>query len=308
MNGQRCADATLTARKSGADARNRRCHTMTTLELIANLLGAAIVLLLPLEIYVLWCRGQFNRARWMEMLASISPFLPTLLTGTVVLAFISALYFGAAALTPMTIPTNPFTIVLCVLLVDFCYYWDHRAGHQNRLYWAISHSVHHSSHQYDQTTGLRVSFIDGFLSPWFYLPAVLLGFEPALVLASLLFILGWQQWLHTELVGKLPLLDGWLNTPSNHRVHHGVQPQYLDRNFGAVLMVWDRLFGTYAAEVEPVRYGLTDPIASANPLKVHLCEALRLWRALRSARGWRLRLALLWHRPGWSPSSESAPL
>jgi sterol desaturase/sphingolipid hydroxylase (fatty acid hydroxylase superfamily) len=183
------------------------------------------------------------------------------------------------------------------------YYWDHRAAHRNRAYWALAHSVHHSSPQFDQTTGLRVSFVDGFVSPWFYVPVVLAGFDPLLVGGCLAVIIGWQQWLHTEAIDRLPWLDPWLNTPSNHRVHHGVQARYQDVNYGAILMLWDRAFGTYVAESprEPRRYGITHPIASTHPLEVHLAEARRLWRDLAATPDWRTRLARLWHAPDWRP-------
>lgn len=264
-------------------------------------LSAAIVAMLPIELWRLWRRGRLDRSRFLEMLASSSPLLPTLAVGGVVSAFIVALFGLAAGLAPWSIPVTWWSALLVLLAVDFMYYWDHRVGHENRLVWAVAHSVHHSSPQFDQTTALRVSFVDGFTSPWFYVPVLLIGFDPHLVAACFLFILGYQQWLHTELIGKLPWLDGWLNTPSNHRVHHGVQPQYQDRNYGAVLMVWDRLFGTYASEDAPVRYGVTHPIGSSNPVRVHVHEARRLWRDLRGTPRWSDRLRRLWHRPGWNP-------
>jgi len=260
----------------------------------------ALLPMLPWELWRRWRAGQLNAASAREMLASASPLLPNLLTGGLVLAFIAALFNAAANLQLTAIPTTPLSALLCLLLVDFLYYIDHRCGHRVRAYWAISHSVHHSSPQYDQTTGLRVSFIDGFLSPWFYLPAILIGFDPWLVAACLGFILGYQQWLHTEAIGRLPWLDGWLNTPSNHRVHHGSQAQYLDKNYGAVLMIWDRMFGSYQPEVEAVRYGLTEAIGSSHPVRVHLHEALRLLRDLNQTGDWRTRWLLLWKPPGWS--------
>jgi sterol desaturase/sphingolipid hydroxylase (fatty acid hydroxylase superfamily) len=140
-------------------------------EWAATLFGAVIVLMLPLELWRLY-RARANRRRWLELLASASPLLPTLLMGGVVASFIIALYGGAAALAPWTIPTTPFTVFLTLVAVDFLYYWDHRCAHENRTYWALAHSVHHSSPHFDQSTALRVSFVDGFISPWFYLPLV----------------------------------------------------------------------------------------------------------------------------------------
>jgi sterol desaturase/sphingolipid hydroxylase (fatty acid hydroxylase superfamily) len=257
------------------------------LGLAGALLSALIVVLLPAEIWRRWRAGRLSRAVVLEMLASASPLIPTVLLGGVVLAFIGMLYASCAQLAPWQIPTNAWSATVAVLLVDFLYYWDHRSAHRFRPYWAIAHSVHHSSTQYDQTIGLRISFVDGFISPWFYVPAVLIGFDPLLVLAALGLILGYQQWIHTETVGKLRWFDGWLNTPANHRVHHGVQAQYIDKNFGAVLIIWDRMFATYEPEVEPVRYGLSKPIGSSHPWQVHTKELSRLLADLNQARNWR---------------------
>ena len=264
-------------------------------------LSALFIVFLPVELWRRRRQGRLDRRSIREMLASASPLLPTLLTAPLVLAFIVGLYATARAITPLRIPTNGFTAALALVLVDFCYYWDHRAAHRVRAYWAISHSVHHSSWQYDQTTALRISFVDGFLSPWFYLPVVLIGFDPLLVGTCFGLILAYQQWLHTESIGRLGWLDAVFNTPSNHRAHHAIQPQYIDRNYGAVLMVWDHLFGTYVREEEASIYGLTEQIDSAHPWRVHAAEALKLWRELQHADSWRIRWALLWKPPGWVP-------
>lgn len=276
-----------------------------TLEMLATALSALFVVFLPLETWRRHRAGRLDRRSVREMLASASPLLPTLLAGPLVLAFIAALYGLAHALTPLRLPVDWGTAALALLLVDFLYYWDHRAAHRVRAYWAIGHSVHHSSWQYDQTTAFRISFVDGFISPWFYLPAVLLGFHPMLVVACLGLVLAYQQWLHTESVGRLGWLDAIFNTPSNHRAHHAVQPQYIDRNYGAVLIVWDRLFGTYVREDEAPIYGLTEQIGSAHPWRVHAAEALKLWRDLRRTPRWRDRWRMLWHPPGWVPRPQA---
>jgi sterol desaturase/sphingolipid hydroxylase (fatty acid hydroxylase superfamily) len=252
-----------------------------SMDLIAFLLGAVGFVLFPIEMWQRWRRGRLSRSTVKEMAASASPFVGTLLFTTITTSFILVVWRAASVVSPFAIPTTWYTALLALLLVDFLYYIDHRAGHRVRLYWATAHSVHHSSPQYDQTTGLRVSFLDGFISPWFYVPAVFIGFDPLLVGSCFGVILLYQQWLHTESIGKLRWFDGWLNTPSNHRVHHGTQPEYLDKNYGAVLMIWDRMFGTYEPERAPVSYGLTDQINSVNPLVVHTAEAVRMIQVLR---------------------------
>jgi sterol desaturase/sphingolipid hydroxylase (fatty acid hydroxylase superfamily) len=265
-------------------------------ELLAAALSAAILIMLPIE---LWRnRRTLNRAAWKEMAASAGVLLPALATSGVVVAFITVLWGSAHALTPWRIPTNGWSALLCLLLVDFLFYWDHRTAHRVRGLWAVAHSVHHSSPRYDQTTGLRVSFVDGFTSPWFYLPAVLIGFDPLLVAAAFGLMLAYQQWLHTETIGRLGWFDRVFNSPANHRVHHGSQDVYLDKNYGGILILWDRLFGTWEPEREQPVYGLTTPIGSSHLWTVHTAEALSLWRDLKAARCWRDRLRLVIAPPG----------
>ena len=256
-------------------------------------LAGAFVVFLPIELWRLARVRRLDRGVIREMLLSSAPLLPTLAMSGVTVSFITALYTWTASLRPWALPATPFSAVVCVVLVDFLYYVDHRAGHRVRAYWALAHSVHHSSPRYDQTTGFRVSFVDGFISPWFYLPAVLVGFSPELVAASLGLIIGYQQWLHTESIGKLGWFDRVFNSPSNHRVHHGSQAQYLDKNYGAILIIWDRIFGTYEPEREPPVYGLTQPLVTANPVTIHVAEAVRLGHALKGSRSLRERVALL---------------
>jgi sterol desaturase/sphingolipid hydroxylase (fatty acid hydroxylase superfamily) len=151
--------------------------------------------------------------------------------------------------------------------------------------WAWYHSVHHSAEHYDQTVGARITFLEHLINLPTLLFAsiqVLVGLHPAVVLLATGLVVSYQQWIHTETIGRLPWLDGWLNTPSNHRVHHGSNAAYLDANYGGILMVWDRLFGTYVPEGEPVRYGLVHPIASDHPLEVHFGLIPRWWAYVRA--------------------------
>jgi sterol desaturase/sphingolipid hydroxylase (fatty acid hydroxylase superfamily) len=256
------------------------------------LLGAALFLILPVELFRQHRAQTLTRQSWLEMFANISTLVPAIIVGGVVTAFIIWLFSSASALAPWHLPVNIWTALAAIILVDAVYYVDHRIGHRMRLMWAVSHSVHHSSPLFNQTTGVRISFIDGFISPWYYTVVVLMGFDPLLVAAAFGFNLGYQQWIHTEVIGKLGWFDCWFNSPSNHRVHHGSQRQYLDKNYGGILMLWDRLFGTYEPEGEPVIYGLTEPIGSVNPWRVHFEEATRLvrkFRHLKTARAkWRL--------------------
>jgi len=169
------------------------------------------------------------------------------------------------------IPINIYTWIIAVLLADFSYYWMHRIEHKVRFLWAI-HSVHHSSTEFDLTTGLRLSWLESLFEWMFFIPIVLLGFDMVQVLVSLLIVVAYQTWIHTENIGKLGWLDRIFNTPSAHRVHHGANPQYIDKNFGGILMIWDKLFGTYQAEDEKVSYGLTKNIGTSNPIVINFHE------------------------------------
>jgi sterol desaturase/sphingolipid hydroxylase (fatty acid hydroxylase superfamily) len=207
---------------------------------------------------------------------------------------------------------NPISFVALFLGLEFFYYWHHRASHRVRWFWA-SHCVHHSPNELTLAAALRLGWtvqLSG--AALFFAPLVWLGFSPLAVLAALAMNLLYQFWLHATWIPKLGLLELVFNTPSSHRVHHGSNPVYLDRNFGGVLIVFDRLFGTYSPERadEPPRYGLTVPLATHNPLRIELHEWFALGRDLAAARNWRERLAALFGppRPSASLAKPSAVL
>ncbi len=149
--------------------------------------------------------------------------------------------------------------------IDFFYYWFHRASHEVNFLWA-AHIVHHQSEEYNLSVALRQSAVQQFLGAPFYWPLALLGVPPMMFLALDAFDTLYQFWIHTRTIGRLGFLDAVLNTPSNHRVHHGSNAKYIDRNHGGVLIVWDRLFGTFQREEEEPAYGVTRPLANWNPL------------------------------------------
>jgi sterol desaturase/sphingolipid hydroxylase (fatty acid hydroxylase superfamily) len=144
-----------------------------------------------------------------------------------------------------------------------------------------------------------------FLGLFFFAPMALAGFSPEMVLIAGAINLLYQYWIHTETMDRLGLLEWVLNTPSHHRVHHGVNPQYLDRNYGSILIVWDRLFGTFEAEVEKPVYGLTKNIESHNPLWIAFHEYVAIARDLGRARTWGSRFGYLFRFPGWRPAAEA---
>ncbi len=166
------------------------------------------------------------------------------------------------------IPINLFTLILTFLAVEFVYYWYHRWSHEIPFLWAIHHT-HHSSMWFNLTAAGRLNWIGKFTSVLFYVPLVLIGFLPELISLSLAISLLYQFLLHTELIGKLGFLEGkFFNTPSAHRVHHGSNKQYLDKNYGGMLILWDRIFKTYIPEKEKVTYGVTTGFMGHNPLVI----------------------------------------
>jgi sterol desaturase/sphingolipid hydroxylase (fatty acid hydroxylase superfamily) len=189
---------------------------------------------------------------------------------------------------------------------EFCYYWYHRTSHTVRWFWA-THAVHHSPNEISFATAYRLGWTGKLTgTPLFFLPLVLLGFSPLMVLAAVGINLLYQFWLHADWIPKLGYLEWVLNTPSHHRVHHASNPEYLDANYGGVVIVFDRLFNTCREEREdlPCRYGLVNPVTSYNPLRIALFEWQALLSDLGRARNWRERFGYLFGPPGWSPDGQ----
>jgi sterol desaturase/sphingolipid hydroxylase (fatty acid hydroxylase superfamily) len=162
------------------------------------------------------------------------------------------------------LPLNGWVFAITFVAADFCYYWFHRISHEIKVFWAF-HLIHHSSKWMNFTTAYRLNWFSALITPYFFIPIVLLGLPPLYVAISFSVNLIFQLFLHTEAVGKIPFVEGIIDTPSAHRVHHGSNPVYIDKNYGGVLMIWDRMFGTYQAETEPVEYGITTGFVSHNP-------------------------------------------
>lgn len=193
--------------------------------------------------------------------------------------------------------------VACFFAEDLSYYWFHRISHERRWFWA-SHVVHHSSAHYNLSTALRQSWTGLLGLTWlFWLPLILIGFPPAMVAFFSSLSLVYQFWIHTETIERLGPLEWVLNTPSHHRVHHAVNPRYLDANYAGVLIIWDRMFGTFVAEraEDPPRYGIIHPLQSFNPIRIAFHEWAGLARDVWSAKNWRARFGYLFGPPGWSP-------
>lgn len=201
-----------------------------------------------------------------------------------------------------------WSFVLLFLTLEFFYYWLHRFGHRVRWFW-VTHSVHHTSNDLNIWTSYRIGWTSRLMSNYIVLaPIVLLGFQPRAVFAGYSLILGYQFWIHAAWIPKLGFLEGIINTPSAHRVHHGGNVEYLNANYGAVLLIFDRLFNTYRAERAdvPVRYGLAQPLYSYNPLRIAFDQLIPMVRDVLKARSLREAVKLIFGPPEWRPQSTEA--
>ncbi len=191
---------------------------------------------------------------------------------------------------------------------EISYYCFHRTSHECRLFWA-SHVVHHSSQRYNLSTALRQTWTGSFMGFIFWLWLPLVGFRPIQIMTMQAISLLYQFWIHTELVRSMGPLEAVMNTPSHHRVHHGANPKYIDRNHGGTLVVWDRLFGTFEAEdpADAPRFGLTHNIATYNPFRIAFHEWVDMARDVRRAPGWRNKLLYVFGRPGWRHDGAAPP-
>ena len=210
--------------------------------------------------------------------------------------YVSALsFFHQFAL--FEIPTNWWTLAVCIVVADFAYYWEHRFSHRVALAWA-THTVHHSSPHFNISVAYRFGPMDALWPVFFHVPIVLLGFDPFAVIFAEAFVLLYQTVLHTEIIGKLPKpIEAIFNTPSHHRVHHGSNEAYIDKNYGGMFIIWDRIFGTFAEEKEKVVFGITEPLGTVNPFVVFFHGLTRLWRKVSETSGLTGKLAVLLKPP-----------
>lgn len=201
-----------------------------------------------------------------------------------------------------TIPAAWWSFLALFFADDLSYYWFHRVSHECRLFWA-SHVVHHSSQKYNLSTALRQTWSGGFYTFIFWIWLPLLGFHPAMIMLQMSISLLYQFWIHTETINKMPKwFESVMNTPSHHRVHHGNNPLYLDRNHAGILIIWDKLFGTFQPELEEekVVYGLVTNINTYNPIKIAFIEWINLFKdAFSGKKSLKNRLLYFIKPPGW---------
>ena len=259
-----------------------------------------------IEIAEAWFKGSLKSKKVLEMIASASTQIPYLLVEIFIMTGAYGIYAVISeSFVSWVLPINWWTAALAVLVADFFYYWEHRTAHQVRLLWT-QHAVHHSSRDYNIITALRFGPLESFWSFIVLIPMVLIGFPAELVFFGTLSVLAYQTWLHTETIGKLGPVEWIMNTPSHHRVHHGSDRKYLDKNYAGILIIWDRMFGSFQVEEETPVYGLTTDFDSQNPLKVWFSEIPALWRDLKAAKSSYEVFMRLFAGPGWSPKKKQS--
>ena len=256
-----------------------------------------------LELLRLWMRRTLN---WKLAGDSLASFLTSgafvvLTYGFIAAAYVSVFYWVHLNFALLEIPVTPWSVALLVVLCDFAYYWEHRFTHRVGLAWA-THSVHHSSPFFNISVAYRFGPMDGVWPLFFHLPLAFAGFDPLLIFAGEAFVQFYQTGLHTEVIRRLPRPIEWLfNTPSHHRVHHGANAEYIDKNYSGIFILWDRLFGTFAEERDAVRFGITEPLNSNNPVTVWLHGFTRLARRAGQSTSFREAVYALVAPPEWRP-------
>lgn len=266
----------------------------------------AFVLLILLEMWLTKRRGR-GRYDWRDAGTSLTLGFGSTIAGALTGGAVLAISLWAFQFRLFDVPWAWWAFALCFVADDLAYYWFHRTAHRVRWFWA-SHVIHHSSQHYNLTTALRQTWTGFFsLSFVFRLPLFLIGFPPAMVFFCAGLNLVYQFWIHTEQVGRLPLwFEGVMNTPSHHRVHHAINPRYLDRNYAGVFIVWDKLFGTFEPERDSdrPRYGIVHALPSLNPLWAAIHEWVAMLGEAARARSARELWGRIAGPPGWQPESE----
>lgn len=274
---------------------------------IIVLVSPLFFVLIALEYWLGRRRGR-TIYRLNDALSSIGLGMLSQLVGVLSKAFTLGIYvwvYQHLALMPLR-ADSPWVWAGALLLYDLLYYWHHRFGHTVALFWA-AHAVHHQSEDYNLSTALRQTS-SGWIAGWiFYLPMAVIGVPPLVFAVVALIDLLYQYWVHTQLIGRLGWFDRWFCSPSNHRVHHAVNTPYLDKNYGGILIIWDRLFGTFQEELDaqPCVYGTREPLRSWNPWVANTHVYAKLWSKMRRLPGWRDKLRVWWEPAHWEPGAQS---
>lgn len=201
-----------------------------------------------------------------------------------------------------------WSFILCLVVYDFLFYWAHRWGHEINYFWG-AHIVHHQSEDFNLGVALRQSWFHNLIAFFIFMPMPFLGFDPVIFIIASATSTFYQFWIHTEAIDRLPRwFEFIMNTPAHHRVHHAVNPKYLDKNYAGVFIIWDRMFGTFKEEEERPTYGITTGFPSWNPTWANLHYYVELFRLGRKMRRWKDRWKLIWAAPGWRPDEMGGPV
>ncbi|MEZ5014143.1 MAG: sterol desaturase family protein [Chitinophagales bacterium] len=246
--------------------------------------------------------------RMNDALSNINAGITEQVTGAFLKAFVVGIYAWIYDTVRLfDIPDTWITWVLLFLGIDFFYYWFHRYAHEINFLWG-GHVVHHQSEEYNLSVALRQGAFQKFGSFAFYLPLACIGFDPVMFIVISQFQTLYQFWIHTKTIHTLPApVEYIFNTPSHHRVHHGRNPKYIDRNHGGTLIIWDRMFGTFQKEEEEVVYGITKPLNTWNPLRAQLDFWRDLFSDLSRTHSFAAKMKLLFMPPGWYPEELGGP-
>jgi len=255
---------------------------------------------------VLTIKVKMQEYEYKDAGTSIIMSLGNVFIGLFTKALVLSLFYFFYQFRVFTIPFALWSWVVLLFAEDFCYYWFHRISHESRFFWA-SHVVHHSSKEYNLSTALRQTWSGSFFSFIFWIPLVVIGFHPIMVLVQMSVSLIYQYWIHTKLIDKMPKwFEAIFNTPSHHRVHHATNAQYLDRNHAGIFIIWDKLFNTYEPEVEEPIYGLVANIDTYNPIKVAFLEWYQMFKdAFTTKTSLKNRLNYFIKPPGWKHDGSS---
>ena len=249
---------------------------------------------------ILTVKIKLDEYEFKDAFTSITMGLGNVAIGLFTKGLTLALFLWLYQFRLFTIPFTWWAWFILLFAEDFVYYWNHRIAHESRLFWA-SHVVHHSSQKYNLSTALRQTWTGSFYTFIFWLPLIIIGFHPVMVLVQMSISLLYQYWIHTELITKLPKwFEAVFNTPSHHRVHHATNPQYLDRNHAGIFIIWDKLFGTFEPEDEKPVYGLVKNIETYNPIKVAFVEWYNMIKDVFSSKtSMTKKILYLFKPPGW---------
>lgn len=246
--------------------------------------------------------------RFNDALSNISCGISQQAIGVFIKVITLGAYVYCYELSPFRIPNTWWTYIILFVAIDFLYYWFHRYAHEINFFWG-THVVHHQSEDYNLSVALRQSAFQSLISGMFYLPLAILGFDPIPFLLINTIQTLYQFWIHTETIDKMPAWFEYLfNTPSHHRVHHGRNPKYIDKNHGGTLIIFDRLFGSFQAEEEQVVYGVTKSLSTWNPIWANLDYYNDLRKEFRRTKGFKDKCRLLINKPGWRSAEAGGPL